>query len=261
MNLPTIYNNDPMVLVYIVIVILATEIMTRVMTYLMKKRKGYDKDMTVAYLMKDIITYTIYFISLMIILRFFGVNLPGILLSLGIVGIAVSFAAKDIISNLFSGIILILGKSIKVGDTLEIEGKKGTVERISLRSTIIVDELGVKDHVPNSLLTNDGYFEFKSTELRRVDLIAGLPLDIDAEEFREYIVERILSYDELAKTPRPYVFAKEASFIQIKVKVSFWVKDYDTEDRRRRIIADKDKYKLVIANEIRKYIKMGEKND
>lgn len=251
-----------MVLVYIFIVILATEILTRIMTYLIKKRKYYDKDITVAYLMKDIITYTIYFISLMIILHFFGVNLPGILLSLGIVGIAVSFAAKDIISNLFSGIILILGKSIKVGDTIEVNGKKGTVERISLRTTIIVDELGVKEHVPNSALTNDGYLEFKSTELRRVDLLAGLPLDTDAEEFREYIVERILSYDELAETPRPYVFAKETSFKQIKVKVSFWVKDYEGEDRRRLIIADKDKYKLVIANEIRKFIIMkGEKDE
>ena len=64
----------------------------------------------------------------MYILQFFGVNLAGTLLSLGIVGIAVSFAAKDIISNLFSGIILILGKSIKVGDTIEIEVDPGMSE-------------------------------------------------------------------------------------------------------------------------------------
>ena len=46
------------------------------------------------------------------------------------------------------------------------------------------------------------------------------------------------------------------------IGLCFWVKDFDTEDSRKLIIANKDKYKLVIANEIRKYINMmGEKNE
>lgn len=90
----------------------------------MNKMKRFKKDMTAIYLIRDIINYIIYFIALMVILQFFGINLTGTLLSLGIIGIAVSFAAKDIISNLFSGIILIIGKSIKVGDTIEINNKK-----------------------------------------------------------------------------------------------------------------------------------------
>ena len=75
----------------------------------------------------------------MSILQIFDINLAGTLLSLGIVGIAVSFAAKNIISNFFSGILLIMGRSVKVGDTLEIKEMKGTVETISLRSTTIRD--------------------------------------------------------------------------------------------------------------------------
>ena len=261
MNAPIIDDNA-MTLIYILIVIVATELITRLFTYLMKKRKKYDYDMTVPYLLKDIITYSIYFIALMILLQFFGINLAGTLFSLGIVGIAVSFAAKDIISNLFSGIMLILGKSIKVGDTIEINGKKGTVERVLLRSTIIVDELGIKNNVPNSTLTNNPYLEFKSNELCRVDLISGLPLDIDVEEFRDYITEKIVTYDAIDDTTGPYVFVRETTFEQVKVKVSFWVKDFDSEDRRNLIIANKDKYKLIIANDIRKYIiMMGEKNE
>ena len=246
MNIPTV--DDPTTtLIYILLIIIAASILTRIVAFLMNKMKRFKTDMTVVYLVRDIINYIIYFIALMVILQFFGINLTGTLLSLGIVGIAVSFAAKDIISNLFSGIILILGKSIKVGDTLEIKGKKGIVERVTLRSTIIVDDIGVKDHIPNSTLTNEPYLQYKAPEKYRVDILTGLALDVDIEEFKDYITGKISEYDEILKEPKPDVYAKEISFKQSKVKVSFWVKDFNS----------KDKYKLIITNEIRKYVENG----
>lgn len=250
MNIPL--SDEPgMILIYILLIIIATSIITRGIAFLMNHMSRFKKDMTAIYLIRDIINYIIYFIALMIILQFFGINVAGTLLSLGIVGIAVSFAAKDIISNLFSGIILILGRSIKVGDTLEIDGKKGVVEGISLRSTIIVDDLGVKNIVPNSTLTNNNYLQFKPPEKYRVDIITGLPLNIDVEEFKSYIVQKMESYDEIAESPKPDVFAKEILFKESRVKVSFWIKDFNK----------KDEYKIIITNEIRKYIKMGENNE
>ena len=207
----------------------------------------FHKNKAAIYLARDIINYIIYFIALMIILQFFGINLAGTLLSLGIVGIAVSFAAKDIISNLFSGIILIIGKSIQVGDTIEINNKKGVVERISLRSTTIIDDNGIKDIIPNSTLTNYPYLQYKLPEKYRVDILTGLALNKDIEEFSKYITERISEYDGILDDPRPNVYAKEITFEESKVKVSFWVKDYNS----------KDKYKLIITNEIRKYTQNG----
>ena len=251
MNIPTI-DEPAMILIYILIVIVITSIITRLIAFSMNRMKRFNKNMTVVYLIRDLINYIIYFIALMTILQFFGINLAGTLLSLGIVGIAVSFAAKDIISNLFSGIVLILGKSIKVGDTIEVNGEKGYVERISLRSTVVVDDLGVKNHVPNSTLTNDHYLQFKPPEKYRVDIIVGLPLNIDVEKFRDNIIKKIVEYEDIAENPHPEVFSKEIKFEESRLKVSFWVKD----------LSDKDKYKLKISNEIRKcIINMRENNE
>lgn len=252
MNIPTTLDNTGMILVYVIIIIVLTTIITRLVAFSMNKMDRFRKDMTAVYLIVDIINYVIYFIALMIILQLFGINLAGTLLSLGIVGIAVSFAAKDIISNLFSGIILIIGKSIKVGDTIEIDGKKGIVQRISLRSTVVVDDLGIKNIVPNSVLTNNEYLLFKPPEKYRVDLIVGLPLNIDLEKFKEDIVPKISQHNGIADYPKPDVFSKEIKFNENRVKVSFWIKDFNT----------KDEYKLKITNVIRKYIiEMGENDE
>ncbi|MBQ6344549.1 MAG: mechanosensitive ion channel [Methanobrevibacter sp.] len=251
MYIPTTLNESTMTLLYILVIVIMTLIITRIVAFSMNKMNRFKKDMTAIYLIRDIINFIIYFIALIIILQFFGINLTGTLLSLGIVGIAVSFAAKDIISNLFSGIILIIGKSVKVGDTIEIDGEKGFVERISLRTTVIVDDLGVKNIVPNSTLTNNTYLQYKPPEKYRVDIIIGLPLNIDIEEFNDYIIKKMESYTQIAETPKPEVFAKEIKFRESRVKVSFWVKNFN----------DKDEYKIIITNEIRKYMQMGENNE
>ena len=251
MYIPTTLNESTITLLYILGIILITLIITRLVAFSMNKMNKFKKDMTAVYLIRDIINFIIYFIALIVILQFFGINLAGTLLSLGIVGIAVSFAAKDIISNLFSGIILIIGKSVKVGDTIEIDGEKGFVERISLRTTVIVDDLGVKNIVPNSTLTNNTYLQYKPPEKYRVDIIIGLPLNIDIEEFNDYIIKKMESYTQIAETPKPEVFAKEIKFRESRVKVSFWVKNFN----------DKDEYKIIITNEIRKYMQMGENNE
>lgn len=248
MNLPTNINDPAMTFVYILIIIIIASIITRIVAYSMNKMQRFKKDMTAIYLIRDIINYLIYFIALMIILQLFGIDLATTLLSLGIIGIAVSLAAKDIISNLFSGIILIVGRSIKVGDTIEINGKKGVVERISLRSTIAVDDNGIKINVPNSTLTNNTYLQFKKPEKYRVDILAGVRPDIDVENFKEHIVNKIGEYDGIAENPKPNVYSKGMTFEETQLKVSFWVKDFNS----------KDDYKLIITNEIRKYVEMGE---
>ncbi|MBQ9026356.1 MAG: mechanosensitive ion channel, partial [Methanobrevibacter sp.] len=182
--------------------------------------------------------------ALMNILSLFGINLYGTLLSLGIVGIAVSLAAKDIISNLFSGIILIIGKSIRVGDTIELNNTKGVIESIQLRTTTIKDDDGIVSTIPNSTLTNNLFKLYKSPEKYRIDILAGLPLNIDLDEFNEYIIKEIKQLDGVLNDPKPRIFSKGITFEETNIKISFWIKDFN----------NKDDYKLIITNKIRKFI-------
>ena len=241
MDIPT----DPIwAICKIIIIIIITTIISRVITNILNNIERFKDDMTGIYLIRDIIVYIIYFIALMDILQLLGINLYGTLLSLGIVGIAVSLAAKDLISNLFSGIILIIGKSIKVGDTIELNKTKGVIEKIHLRTTSIKDDDGIVSTIPNSILTNNLFKLYKAPEKYRVDIIAGLPLNIDLDEFTQYIIEKIEKLDGVLDKPKPRIFAKEITFEQTIIKVSFWIKEFN----------NKDDYKLIIINEIRKFI-------
>lgn len=208
MNIIDMLEDPVSKIIIILLIIITTSIIVRLVAYLMNKMKRFKKDITLIYLIRDIINYIIYFIALMSILQIFDINLAGTLLSLGIVGIAVSFAAKDLISNFFSGILLIMGRSVKVGDTLEIKEMKGTVETISLRSTTIRDDNGVLSNIPNSILTNNTYLQYNQKERHRVDLIVGINLNIDIEEFKIHILDFINRQEGILKNPKAQVFQK-----------------------------------------------------
>ena len=85
-------------------------------------------------------------------------------------------------------------------------------------------------------------------EKYRVDISTGAPLNIDIEEFKKYIVPKMESYDGILDNPKPNVYSKGITFEETQLKVSFWIKDFNS----------KDDYKLIITNEIRKYMQMGE---
>lgn len=228
-----------------ILTIITTKIVGKVIEAVLNKIKHFNDNLTGIYLIRDIVIYIIYFIALMDILNLFGVNLYGTLLSLGIVGIAVSLAAKDIISNLFSGIILIIGKSIKTGDTIEINKTKGVVQYIHLRTTTIKDDDGIISTIPNSTLTNNLYKLYKNPEKYRININAGLALNVDLDEFNLYIFEKINELDGVLDNPKPKIYARDITFEQINIKISFWIKDLNK----------KDDYKLIITNEIRKFTK------
>ena len=91
--------------------------------------KKFDLNLTAHYLFKDILKYTVIIVAIAWILHVLGINLESILISLGVVGIAIGFASQDIVSNFISGIFVISDKKIQVGNVIEVDGFKGTIKK------------------------------------------------------------------------------------------------------------------------------------
>lgn len=94
--------------------------------------------------------FIIYIVALLMILPEFGVNVAPILAGLGLTGLAVGMAARDILADFLSGIFIILENQYQVGDKVKIAGVEGEVKEITLRRTIIVDENHISHSIPNS---------------------------------------------------------------------------------------------------------------
>ncbi|MBA3023031.1 MAG: mechanosensitive ion channel family protein [Gammaproteobacteria bacterium] len=98
-------------------------------------------------------TVLIWLVAGMLVLSELGVSIAPILGAAGVVGIAVGFAAKSLIQDYFIGIFLLLENQIRQGDAVEISGKTGIVEDITLRFVALRDIEGNVHYIPNGQIT------------------------------------------------------------------------------------------------------------
>jgi moderate conductance mechanosensitive channel len=96
------------------------------------------------------LSFIIWIAAVLMILPEFGINVAPILAGLGLAGLAVGMAAKDILADFIAGLFILLEGQYYVGDTVKISGLEGEVREITLRRTIIRDEAGIFHSFPNS---------------------------------------------------------------------------------------------------------------
>ena len=94
--------------------------------------------------------FILWVVTILMILPEFGVNIAPILAGVGVAGLAVGMAARDIVSDFISGLFIILENQYHLGDKVKIAGIEGIVKEITLRRTIIEDDEGNFHSIPNS---------------------------------------------------------------------------------------------------------------
>ena len=107
---------------------------------------------TVAGVLTSVGVFVISFVALLMVLGQLGLNLGPMLASAGIAGLAIGFGAQTLVHDFINGFFILLENQYDIGDTVRIAGVKGTVERMSLRNTVLRDEDGTVHVVPNSAI-------------------------------------------------------------------------------------------------------------
>lgn len=119
--------------------------------------------------------YLIIFLGIVAILETWGIKIGPIIAGLGLFGVAVALGAQDLFKNLISGIIIIIEKTFKISDVIEIPGLAiGTVEYIGFRSTLIRKFDSTPIIVPNYTFSENSIINFSDRKYRRINWIIGL---------------------------------------------------------------------------------------
>jgi small conductance mechanosensitive channel len=105
---------------------------------------------TVAGVVTSITVFVIFFVAALEVLSLLGLNMGPMLASAGIAGLAIGFGAQALVHDFINGFFILLENQYDIGDTVRIAGVKGTVERMSLRRTVLRDDDGTVHTVPNS---------------------------------------------------------------------------------------------------------------
>lgn len=105
---------------------------------------------TVTSVLTSVGVFAIVFVAALMVLSVFNLNLGPMLASAGIAGLAIGFGAQTLVHDFINGFFILLENQYDIGDTIRVAGVKGTVERMSLRNTVLRDEDGTVHIVPNS---------------------------------------------------------------------------------------------------------------
>ena len=143
-----------------------------------------------------ILKATIVFILLAGFLQSFGYNVSSLIAGFGITGLAVGFAAKEAIGNIFGSVGLLADRVYKIGDYIKFNGYEGTVENINLRSTSVRTLEGYLVNVPNNQLANEEITNVSQAYKRRIDI----SVDIEYGTSNEKIDRGIELLKEIAAT-------------------------------------------------------------
>ena len=141
----------------------------------------------------------------------------------GVSAIVFGFAFKDIGENFLSGIILALKRPFEVGDIIEINGAKGTVQDLDLRTTHLRNIEGKDIFIPNSSIIKNPLINYTKDGFLRMNFMIGIPTEYDIEKTRKLILDYLDTNTTILKTPGYSVVVQELGKLTTDIQVLFWV--------------------------------------
>jgi small-conductance mechanosensitive channel len=165
-------------------------------------------------------------VALLIGLNAVGIDLTAFAVFSGAVGVGVGFGLQKIVSNFVSGIILLLERSIKPGDVIEVGSTFGSVTHLGARYASVRGRDGKEYLIPNeNLITNQVINWSYSSPLVRLDAKFGVAYGSDLHAVRDLAVEVASRTNRVLASPRPVCHVMGFGDSAVDMLLRFWIED------------------------------------
>ena len=174
----------------------------------------------------NFITAIFFLITLFLVLSILNLDkaLTSLLAGAGVIGLAVGLALQDPMINLFSGVLMSVRDYYNIGDLIETNGYFGTIEKINLRSTVVLSPEGQEIIIPNKHVLQNPLVNFSNNGRRRIDISCGVAYGDDLKEVRSIAVKAIKEGVEYDKDRSVEFFFNEFGDSSINFTLRFWKK-------------------------------------
>ncbi len=151
-----------------------------------------------------------------------GVAIGPLVGALGVGGIALAFAAKDILANLVSGVLLQVRHPFRIGEQIRSGDYEGVVDDINLRTVELTTYDGLTAYLPNAEVLRNPIVNFTRTPFSRTEIDVGVAYDTDLEHAREVLLEACRRADGVQDAPPPEAWVREFGESSINIAVRYW---------------------------------------
>lgn len=165
---------------------------------------------------------------------------------LGISGVAIGFAFRDILQNFLAGILILLTEPFELDDQIVFKEFEGTVENIETRATTIRTYDGRRIVIPNAELFTNSVTVNTAFDNRRLEYDVGIGYGDDINQAKQLILEAIASVDSVLKSPAPDALVMELAGSSVNIRARWWIRP----PRRADALDMQDQVLTAIKNKL-----------
>ncbi|HEY9604305.1 MAG TPA: mechanosensitive ion channel family protein [Allocoleopsis sp.] len=232
------------VVVFFIFYLVARAFKSLVRRLTRRHRQARSLGLVLGRLSQGIIILIGLFIALSIVIPSFKAG--DLIQLLGISGVAIGFAFRDILQNFLAGILILLTEPFKIDDQIIFKEFEGTVENIQTRATTIRTYDGRRIVIPNSDLFTNSVTVNTAFEHRRLEYDVGIGYSDDIDRAKELILDAIASVDKVLKNPPPEVLVMELAGSTVNIRARWWV----TPPRKADALDSRDKVLSAIKKKL-----------
>jgi small conductance mechanosensitive channel len=211
----------------------AIRIINRISRKIMVKR---DIEPTLVEFLSDIIFWGLRIMLFIAVISKLGIESSSFVAILGAAGLAVGLSLQGSLSNFAGGMLIILFKPFKLGDTIEAQGVSGMVIDIQIFVTQLLTSNNQVIFIPNGALSNGTIINYSQQLTRRTDLTIGISYDSNIKEVKDIITNIMNSNPKILKQPHATVSVKELTDSGIKISIRAWSKNEDFNEVSSEIL-------------------------
>ena len=207
------------------ICLLAIWLLTKLTDKLLGRSKKIDG--TLGGFIRSAVRGVMWILTVIIVADALGIPTTSLVALVSVVGLALSLSVQNIMSNLFSGITLLIAKPFVAGDFVDIAGKTGTIKSMGLFYTMMdtVDNMVI--NIPNGDVTAASIINYSKEELRRVDMLFCASYDDATEDVKAAILEAAAEDERIKDEPAPFIALHQYKDSCIEYVVRLWCKNSD----------------------------------